>query len=96
MGYALFAISGDCGTLWPGWWRGPNPPPWWSHFAAAIGGILGGMLVQQVIGASIAEPTALLASMAGSFASGRVLSALAIQAFGAAGAGQIAQQKAVA
>src|SRR4051794_40173619 len=33
MELAFAAMMGACGTLWPGWWRGPHPhpdpEPWW-------------------------------------------------------------------
>lgn len=73
-----------------------NPEPWWRVILALGGGILGGILVQQVVIGSITEAPVLLASFAGAFAGGAVLSGIAGRAFAGAGANQIAAQKSAA
>jgi hypothetical protein len=51
MFYVLMALAGDCGTPYPYWWRHPGPPPpWWFlvDLVSAAGGILGGVMAQQI------------------------------------------------
>ena len=51
--YALWALGGWCGTPYPGWWRHPHPDPdpwWWiMKVVSIVGGILGGLLVENII-----------------------------------------------
>lgn len=44
--------GGICGTLWPYWWRGPQPgpPPWWRLLAGFIGGIVAWEVFGKTIG----------------------------------------------
>lgn len=73
--YVVFSmIVGWCGTLWPGWWRGPRPTPqpdpWWRIAGiSAIGGLVGGFLVTQVFPSEVSLVTISI----GAFVGGRVL-----------------------
>lgn len=55
----ISAAMGWCGTLFPGWWRGPQPPkpepePWVRSSAIAVaGGLAGGYLVTKLLTVSV-------------------------------------------
>lgn len=99
MWFALMAAMGDCGTPYPGSWRHPGPPPpWWFAIdvLAAAGGIVGGVLAQQLVSGPQPEPWSLLTSLAGAFAVGRVVGGISARVLSGfvADAPQIARQAA--
>ena len=78
MNCIFYAMIGWCGTKWPGWWRGPNPPPppdpWWrSGLIGIVGGVVGSLATNYALGDS---STAILAT-AGAFAGGVILKDIA-------------------
>lgn len=75
--YALWAFGGWCGTPYPGWYLGPrphpDPEPWWViKVVSIIGGIAGGWMATQLIGADI-NAASVLTTIAGSFITGGFL-----------------------
>lgn len=52
----MWGVGGWCGTRWPGWWRGPRPPqpdpePWLTvQIIGIVAGVIGGWIVNQMIG----------------------------------------------
>src|SRR5437764_4050331 len=68
--YLLWAAGGWCGTPYPGWWRNPPPPPdpwWWiMKVVGIVGGILGGLLVENIIAGADRGAVAVTASLLGS------------------------------
>jgi hypothetical protein len=58
MEYGFAAMLGICGTLWPGWWKGPKKPqpdPWW--WFEMIIGALGGIGAVIVFRGPLADPS---------------------------------------
>lgn len=54
MMYAFAAMMGMCGTLWPGWWKGPKKPqpdPWWLVWMGlgAAGGLVATIVFEPVL-----------------------------------------------
>jgi hypothetical protein len=83
--YLMWALAGWCGTPWPHWpgpgpGPGPDPNPWYDKVAGVIGGVIGGWLTTKIL--TVATATAVtdntaamfVATMAGAFVAGRVLS----------------------
>jgi hypothetical protein len=65
-----YVLAGMCGTLWPGWWKGPGGPPGWLVLVVAI---LGGVVAYAVVGPVLAPDRgigaiALLGVVGGNFA----------------------------
>jgi hypothetical protein len=75
--YAMWAFGGWCGTPYPGWWFGPHPhpdpEPWWViKIVSIIGGIAGGWMAQQIVGAD-SGAIVTLTTIAGSVITGGFL-----------------------
>jgi hypothetical protein len=72
-------MMGWCGTLWPGWWRGPHPhpdpEPWWRIVEGVIGAI-GGVVASIVFGQMV-QGAGLLDMAVVSFFGGTFLGSLA-------------------
>lgn len=86
MGTFLFALLGWCGTKYPGWWRGPQPPnpdpePWWRVGITVLGiaaGIVGGILFQSgLAGDQLFAGQLGVASALGAFAAGNAATQIA-------------------
>jgi hypothetical protein len=78
--FALWAIIGDCGTPYPGWWPHPKPEPdpWWRpRLIGVVAGIVGGWIFTQVFTDPQPHPwTSALpvaASAVGAFAASRLV-----------------------
>jgi hypothetical protein len=87
MFYVLMALAGDCGTPYPYWWRHPGPPPpWWFlvDLVSAAGGILGGVMAQQIWDKPQLVPWMPLASLAAAFVAGRAFGAITTNILSAA------------
>ena len=76
MGFA--AMMGACGTLWPGWWRhpDPDPEPWWRLVSSVIGAI-GGVVAWVVFGKMVGPDASLVSASIVSFFGGVFLAGLA-------------------
>ena len=74
--YALWAFAGWCGTPYPHFpfpRPGPGPDPGWLiKIVSIIGGLAGGWMTQQLIGADV-NAAAVLTMVAGSFITGGFL-----------------------
>lgn len=72
MGYAFAAMMGTCGTLWPGWWRhpDPDPDPWWwiVRIVGAIGGIVAARYFAPMAGMDGVVAMGLVSFFGGTFA----------------------------
>ncbi len=80
MELAFAAMMGACGTLWPGWWRGPHPhpdpEPWWRIVEMVIGAV-GGIGAWVVLGPKLGADSGIVGMSLIGFFGGVFLGGLA-------------------